>query len=192
MDLDTMLQEVGSNIGRQPTFSAQFVRELSVEDIPSILHPPKSIAPAATIKNMRHRHHTAARLVAEGRTTTEVAAITGYTAARISLFKSMPDFQELIAGYCAQKDALYLDVHGRKADLHAAIIDELADRLEESPHKFTNRELSELIKNTANDPGEGGAPLSGVSVNINFVSPAADHTTKQSSPSITIDGEVID
>ena len=180
--------QLGSNIGQKGSFHAMFVRDLGEADLPQVLNPQRGLTVLPTPMQMRHRHHSAARLMAEGRPTHEIMAITGYSNARLSTFKTMPDFQELVSGYKAAKDALYLDAHGRKAELHVAVIDELQDRLEEEPKKFTNRELAELLK-ASDSQGEAPKAPAGIAVNINFVAPKSDHLETKTSP-ITIDGEL--
>lgn len=162
---------VTSNRGRETTFEAFYVRPLSEADLPYILSPPKTVSTGLSIMNIRERHHSAARLFAEGRTNNEVAAITGYTPARLSSFKTSPDFMDLVRSYAAQKEMIFLDVHARKAELASTVISELQDRLEDSPKTFSNRELSELLK-VAADQGEATKTPPSIAVNISFTQPA--------------------
>jgi hypothetical protein len=187
MLLDELLDGVslGTNRGRSPELELYVVRELGEADLPLVLNPPKGLSTLPSPIQMRERHHSAARLIAEGRSMAEVGAITGYSPSRISILKQSPDFQELVQVYKAQKDALFLDVHGRKATLAATAISVLQDRLEDTPNSISTRELTEILKVSA---GEDAGPQKAapVSVAINFVSPPPTHTTEPK----TIDGSL--
>lgn len=193
LTLDELLGPTSSsNRGRQASFQMTYIRDLVDEDVPGILNPPKylSAGPVPSIQRMRQRHHSAARLMAEGRPTVEIMQITGYSNSRLSILKQSPDFAELIQSYKLQKDTVYLDVHARKAELQTMIVDELKDRLEDdsSAAQFTNRELAELLKVTT-DPNPPPAAPHGVGVQITFVS-AENGRASDSPATITIDGTV--
>jgi len=66
------------------------------------------------------------------------------TPGRISILKKDPAFAELIEYYKTQKDEAYVNVHERLAVLGLSSVEELAERLEDAPEGFTNRELMEL------------------------------------------------
>jgi hypothetical protein len=190
---DLIDSAVTSNRGRPASFEAFYVRDLGEADRALIDSPPKhlSLPAVPSIQTMRHRHHSAARLIAEGRPSVEIMSITGYSGSRLSVLKQSPDFQELVASYRAQKDALYLDVHGRKASLMVSLIDELADRLEDNPTKFQVREIGELIK-VLDEKTEPPTAPGGIQVNINFAAVPTGHTERQKPDPQTIEGEVIE
>jgi hypothetical protein len=183
-----LVELISSNRGRAATVQAHFVRPLMAEDVPYIKNPPKGLSGDGTpmLQQLRQRHHSAARLIAEGRAMNEVSAITGYSLSRLSMFKTAPDFRNLVEMYKEQKDAIFLDVHARKAELAAMVVDELKDRIEEKPASFTNRELSELLK-VAADTGTSAPPQAGVAVSITFVKPEE----QSSSGGVIIEGHAL-
>jgi hypothetical protein len=176
--------EIGSNRGRDASHTADFLRPLVQADLPWILSPPKGPAPEP-LKQLRARHHSAARLIAEGRSMSEVSAITGYALSRISILKHSPDFVELVAHYKSIKDALYLDVHARRADLAASVIDELQDRLEENPEKFSPGQLTDLLKVALPEQAESTGGTRGIDINITYIG-----AKPETAPGVVIDGEL--
>ena len=82
------------------------VRELVREDL-EVLRPPR---PAPTIERFRDSHHWVARLLAAGKTVTEVAADTGYSMNRVMQLKQVPAFQNLVAEYRKVVDDEYKGV----------------------------------------------------------------------------------
>lgn len=142
------------------------MRELSIADLPPIDlalpgdAPKASAAPKApkpTIARLRESHHAVARHVASGLSNAEIAAITGYTPGRISVFRADPTFMELVAHYKANVDAQYLNVHQRIGELAVDALDELKSRLDETPEEFTVGQLRELA--TAGLDRIGYAPV---------------------------------
>lgn len=154
------------------------VRELNQGDLADILAPPEVGAQTPTVIELRHSHHTIARLLADGTKQVEISAITGYSQSRISILKGDPAFQELVAYYTTQKEAIYLDVHQRLGTLAITAVDELQRRLDEEPHKVSSRETREiaemaldrsLTKGTGASRGPGG-----MSLTVQFVQPTAE------------------
>jgi hypothetical protein len=168
------------------------LRELDEGDLPDLLNPPPQ-PQVTTIARLRHRHHSAARLLAEGRKPQEVALITGYSFGHINGLQSDPAFEELVHYYSTQLDAKYINVHERLAALSAAAVEELQDRMETAPDKFTKRELLEVASmaldrtgfapKTNNGPGTGGS--GNATLNITFVSPEGQ------TAGVTLDGEAL-
>lgn len=154
------------------------VRDLDDGDLPEILAPPEVGAVTPTVLELRHGHHTIARLLADGTKQVEISAITGYSQSRISILKGDPAFQELIEYYRTQKEAIYLDVHQRLGTLAITAVEELQQRLDEEPHKITNREVREIAEMAldrsytkgATQPKAPGA----MSLTVQFVTPAPE------------------
>lgn len=165
-------------------------RELGEGDLADLASAPK-IGGSSAIARLKHSHHLLARLLAEGRPAVECSYVTGYCESRISILKDDPAFQELIAYYKQQNEAIYLDVHQRLASLGISAMEELADRLEDKPQVFTEKGLMDLIELTMDRSvapskgvakgGGGGAPAGGLNLTVNFV--AAKHE------GVTIDHE---
>jgi hypothetical protein len=153
----------------------EVLRELTPEDFDSAL--PR-VGPAP-IKSLRQTHHLAARLMAEGRPNIEVSAITGYTQARISTFRSDPAFAELLEYYKAQVSASYANVHERLATFGFSCLEEAQQRLEEAPEDFSLQELRQWMTATfdrsiapsKNATAQAGSVAPPVVINVQFHAP---------------------
>lgn len=143
---------------------AHVVREITAADLALLeARPPVQ---AFEIKRITERHHAVARLLASGVPPGEAAAITGYSASRISILQESPAFRELVSFYSDAKDIQYASVHEQIAGLSKDALLELRTRLEDDPEQFSNGMLLELITKTLDRSGFG--PTSQVTaVNIN-------------------------
>lgn len=154
-----------------------YIRDLTADDIKLACETPLGTQAPALAK-IRARHHSLAKLVAEGRSGAEIAALTGYTASRVSILTSDPTFGELVAYYQSMGAEIYADVHKQLALLGMTAIEELQERLEEAPASLTTREVRELgefalDRSIAPKAGAAGASVgpgagSPVTVNIKF------------------------
>lgn len=161
----------------------EVVRELGEGDLPALQAPQALGSTAPALVAIRNTHHMLARLLAEGRKPQECSLITGHSASRISILQNDPAFKDLVAYYRENVEAQYADVHARLAGLGMTAVEELQQRLEEEPEKFSAREVKEIAefaldrsiapKKTAGGPGGGGPGSGGLSININFVEPQA-------------------
>lgn len=137
------------------------------------------------LKTLRYNHHLLAKAVASGKSLLECSQLSGLTGARISDLKNDPAFQELVSFYAEELNEVYVDVHQRMAALGTSVLEELTERFEADPDKFTKRELMDLFTTMADRSiatAKGGpSPQAGVTVasggaglalQINFVSPA--------------------
>lgn len=151
--------------GRRGASAPSFLREILPEDLSQILFGQKSQNPAVRpLAKVRNTHHQAARLLAEGRSVVETAEITGYTPQRISDLKNDPTFQNLVAHYRDQVQAKWLNVHERLQSLGIAVTEELQERLEEAPEKFTNEELRRWAETLLDRSGNGPSATRNVNV----------------------------
>lgn len=132
--------------GKRPStpFTIGEPRILDESDLGELVSPSTLNSAPAPLQRLRSTHHRLAQLVAEGMKAAEISLITGYSQSRISILKSDPAFQELVSHYENQKDAVFLDVQERLADLGLTATEELRERLEESPESFTVKELLEV------------------------------------------------
>jgi hypothetical protein len=98
----------------------------------------------SSIKRIRDHHHFIARLIAQGKRTTEVAREVGYSISRISILKGDPAFRQLVEMYRANYGQLdeiaYLDVKKKAALLLANTIDHRNDQYEEDPDSISPSE----------------------------------------------------
>lgn len=106
-----------------------------------------------SIKRIRATHHEVARLLAVGHKNVEVAAMTGYTPQTVSNLQNNPMFQELLAVYQSRRDDQVFSI-ARKLDSVAGLaLEELADRLENTPEEFTPSQLREIARDMADRVG---------------------------------------
>jgi hypothetical protein len=172
LSVDDMIEAALTGLPRgrrgAPSTPPTFLRDIRHEDLALLASPGAELAQARPITKIRAQHHLAARLISEGRKPVEVAAITGYTPARIQQLRNDPAFQELCAHYKGQVDARYLDVHARLALLGTMATEELQERLEEDAESFSNEELRKLAETTLDRGGYG--PNRSISVESRSVS----------------------
>jgi hypothetical protein len=142
-------------------------------------------------------------MLAQGTKNEECSRITGYAPSYISVLKTDPTFQELIAHYAGERELLFVDVIERMRSLGLSTLDELQRRMEEDPDNFSNRELFEqaelmLVKPMAATrglvrPGDASAAQGGggIQVNVNFIKSEVPHPSGESlrNPSVIIDME---
>lgn len=145
-DLDSLMDQVLASLprkGRPGKNPPSFGRELSIEDLGRLRDKaaPATVTPLAKV---RSPHHFAARLIASGEKIVDVAAATGYTPARLQQLSADPMFQELVSHYKAQVEGKFMDVVERLKNLGLHSIEELQDRLDESPESFSPAELRQL------------------------------------------------
>jgi len=164
LPLKDLIEQLPRTNSPRTRLEVEVVGELSLEDVRAA--EQSEYEHDTPLKKMRHRHHHAARLIAEGRTTQQVAIITGYTPGTISALKSDKAFNELVTMYKADIDELFLSMQDRMASLGLDMMDELQERLDEEPEKFTNKMLLETVKTVADRTGNG--PSSTVNSNINI------------------------
>jgi hypothetical protein len=143
-------------------------RELTEDEIESLSSVRGTQKSIPTTTRLRERHHSLARALASGMPDYEAAAITGYSASRISVLKSDPAFRDLLHFYRGKKDAQYEDMHKRLAGLSIDAVDELRDRFEEDPKQFTPGQLLEMTKVGADRTGFGPQTNANVNVNIDM------------------------
>lgn len=139
-------------------------RELTEEDFELLSAPRQSEAPP--IKKLRERHHALARILASGVSHSEASLICNYSISRISILLDDPSFKELIHLYRETTAEKYFDGHKAMAELHLDSIEELRERLEDDPENFSNGQLMELAKLTADRTGLGPSTKTEVDVKV--------------------------
>jgi len=174
--------------GRRPApLLYNVTRHLAETDIAALWEARKD-GSTPKLKTLRYNHHLLAKAVASGKSLIECSNLTGLTAPRISDLKNDPAFQELVSYYAEELNEVYIDVHQRMAALGTSVLEELTERFEADPEKFTKRELMDLFTTMADRSiatakggptpqqalqvaGPGGA---GLALQINFVSPSGE------------------
>lgn len=177
--------DLGSSQRRPASQAAELqiaiTRPLVDADLTAIQNPPASAAPQTPqgLVHLRHTHHNLARLVAEGKSPTEAAVLSGYSAGYIGSLQNDPAFAELVHYYSIQKETLFVDALAR---LRAIGID-AAEKLQELMSTKTDwsaRELMEVIEMTIVKPATAkmvaqagvGRPAGGgvvLNLDVNFV-----------------------
>lgn len=175
----------------------EVIRSLRIPDDLPILRESLP-SPQKSITQIRHSHHQAARLIAEGVPLQEASLITGYSPNYLSQLQGDPMFVELVSYYATNEDKKHIDVMDRLRSLGMSTLDELQTRLEESPESYSIRELMEqvdltLIKPLTTAARNPATTLSGhVAVNVKFVqsdqppSLSPGHLSSKSSPVIDV------
>lgn len=168
MDLDSMIDAAVAGLPRgrrgAPSASPSYVRDIQAEDLPTIMANPAPPQAERPMLRIRHQHHMAAKLIAEGRRPAEVSLITGYTTARLGQLQRDPTFQELVTFYKDAAGEKWLNVHERLAALGITVTEELQARLEDEPEEFSNEELRKLAETLLDRSGYG--PQSTKNVNL--------------------------
>ena len=172
--------------GRRPApIFYNVTRHLNEADIAALWAPQRDNT-GPRVKTLRYNHHLLAKAVASGKSGLECANLTGMTPTRVSDLKNDPAFQELVSFYAEEMNEVYVDVHQRMAALGTSILEELAERFESDPDKFTKRELLDIFTTMADRsiPTAKGGPApqqaivaganGGLALQINFVSPSGE------------------
>lgn len=117
-------------------------------------------AQVSCVARLRHTHHLLARVLAEGKTPVQAAALSGYSLSTIYSLQKDPAFQELLAHYKAQVDDIFASIHERLGALGIAFLDEIQERLEHSPETFSLsqlRQMAEFLLDRSVAPAKGAA-----------------------------------
>lgn len=118
-------------------------RELTAVDMQRVEAESAGTAPAQ-IQRLTQRHHSLARLLANGTPEAEAALITGYGVSRVSILKNSPAFQELLSLYLKQKEEQFSGLLEQMAGVAKDAVSTLQERLEENPERFSNRDLAHI------------------------------------------------
>lgn len=162
MDLDLNLFRGRPALPTQPVV----VRELRREDF-ELLQSARGVE-AKPIAKLRARHHTLARLLAQGTSVPDCQAITGYAQSRISILQGDPTFQELVRFYEGQVMEAYLDTHAKLGELTSDALDLIRERIEDEPDSVTMAQAIELVKLGADRTGHGPSSTQNTNINVNF------------------------
>jgi hypothetical protein len=137
--------------------SGEVVRALTSADL--ALLEPKAVSKPPLIKKLRESHHGLARAVAEGKSLAEISEETGYSISRISILRSDPTFAELVSYYKENlekmRDALVTDHFKRMVGFRGDLIEEMIDRLHDSPELVSWKDLDDSLKTVADRTGMG-------------------------------------
>lgn len=141
---------------KSPIVEMDILRELDEKDIMLVQSgacPPKNTS-SITVK-MRDRHHWIARLVAQGNDKVEISALTGMSLSRLDILADDPAFLELVSHYRAESKEYYIDTLKRISHLAGHAVEELQERLENSPEEFSIKDLMKLSTDLLDRTGFG-------------------------------------
>ena len=140
-------------------------RELDDEDLAQLASEGRAQAVPALTK-LRERHHTLAKMLAQGSPEQDAAVACGYSLSRVSILKTDQSFRDLVAFYRQGVVERYYDMHEAAAALGRDAIEELHERLEEAPEDFSIPQLMTLTSTMMDRVGHG--PSSSTNVNVNI------------------------
>lgn len=147
---------------------AQVVRELTSADL-ELLRGERGTQPKP-IERLRDRHHSMARLIAEGKKIGEVAAITGMTISRLSILQGDPTFAELVEFYRRDVNTQYAELHEHLAGVSLDAVVTLRERIEDDPDQLSTKDLLAIAQLGADRTGHGPVSSQNVNVNMNLAS----------------------
>lgn len=116
--------------GSMVALTLTYVRDLTEADLAMLAGGARLPSVRERIEALTHRHHLAARMIADGMKPSDVAYATAYSTATIAALRNDPAFRDLLAYYAGQKEQVYLDVHQRLGSLGMAAVDKLQGRIE--------------------------------------------------------------
>ena len=169
---DVNLEELGLDLtqsvrkGRPSSSIVEtFAREISEADLAM---PATQVQKAPELKKIRDSHHALARVLATGMGEQEAAAITGYSSSRISILKADPQFNELLEFYRGQAQEVVADFRTRMVNMGLDALQELQDRMNDSPQDFSVGMLKDIVKEIADRTGHAPqrGPSSVTQINI--------------------------
>jgi len=165
-----------------PVEPCEIVREITRDDLPLLAqeqreHNWQRDEPAQLLSVLRTSHHKLAQLLGSDVSVADASMMTGRAPGTISMLLKDPAFCELVAYYRAQSEGRAFDAYDRLVTLGGTAIDILQERLEATPDRFSNNELTKLMESTMDrsaapakgDPRSGAGQKAGLNVNINFV-----------------------
>lgn len=146
----------------------EVVRELTKEDLETLGQPVLAVH---SVEHIRAMHHVQARLIAEGRSVSVVAAVVGTSPARVKAMLGDPAFCELVAYYTDQKDVLWLETQQMLSLLGRSAAQELQRRLDEKPEGFSNNELKGVMESALDRSDAPNKTADAPSITISFAKP---------------------
>lgn len=121
-----------------------------------------------SVTKLKAKHHTLARLLAQGESQTDAAIITRYDVAHVTALMKSPAFLDLVRFYANREDKNNQALQEKMSNVSIDAIDALHSRLEDEPEAFTAGELLEIVKTTADRTGHGPSSTKKVDVNVGF------------------------
>lgn len=165
LDLDLSQPRTRGRAAKPCTVMAE--RDLTETDM-AALEIEQGVQVYEPIAKLRERHHTCARLMAQGASGAQITAVTGYSPPTLSRLRKDPTFIELLAHYAEQVDDAVADTHARLSGLSLQAISELQDRLDDEPEDISTPQLLDILKVSADRSGHGPEHKSTQNLNVNI------------------------
>lgn len=146
---------------------SEYIRDLTEADLP-LLEVPRGIT-SPVLKRIRDSHHALARILADGTSETEAAAITGYCISRISILKQDPAFMNLVEENRRYKNMRSGDQAEQMGTITKDALGIIRDRLEDAPEDVSLPVLVDIVTKFCDRTGYGPATKStNVNVSVNY------------------------
>jgi hypothetical protein len=153
--------------GRGVSEPCELVREITQEDLPLLASEmrehnwskQRAASGVGQLTALRMGHQQLAQLLAAGMDAREAAWATGRSMGSVSSLLSDPAFQELLAYYRENQAQRDFNAFERLCTLGGTAMGVLQERLEESPERFSNNELRQLMEASLDRsaaPSKGG------------------------------------
>lgn len=123
----------------------EVIRELTLEDLAAPQTRP-ALAPKSSIDRILGFHHAQARMIAEGKTLGQIAAVLGTSVNRLNTLLVDPAFEELVEYYRSQLEDVYLNTHMKASQVARLAMDRLMERLEVDSEKISTNQLREIAQ----------------------------------------------
>lgn len=167
-----LLEELGIALdprvhrGRLPAvpIAAAHVRDLTEGDLVALATEPRGVRPPS-LQRIHSSHHAIARLLASGMQTNQIALITGYSPARISVLERDPTFQGLVADYRTEMKDVAVDIVERMRNVSLDALEILHERLLERPEEVSLNMALDIVKAMTDRTGHG--PNAQLNLNVN-------------------------
>jgi len=145
----------------------EYTRDLVEADVMA-LNAPRAARPRSLVR-IHASHHSLARCLAAGMRPQQAALVTGYSPGRISQLQNDQAFSALVADYQAEAKSIFADLGERLVDLSLDAIEQLHEKLHESPELFTPQTLLDIVKSCADRTGHGPNSKVQLSVDAAYV-----------------------
>ena len=140
--------------------SADYVRDLTEADIVATKLERGKGAHAPVLQQVRYSHHALAKLIAIGTSANQCAMITGYNPIRIQQLMKDATFKALVEDYREESKDTVANMTLRMSNISLDALEELQQRLHDSPEEFSIPTLLDLVRSFADRTGHGpGAKL---------------------------------
>lgn len=145
---------------------AEVLGEIEMFDLESLSEERGVQAPQ--ILKLRERHHSLARLIAEGKKPGEAALLCRLSQSRVSILLSDPAFMDLVAHYRELVNVEFVDFQKKLAELGIDAATVLQERLEDKPDELSDSLLLQLVQVSADRTGHGPSQKTELNVKIGF------------------------